>query len=132
MRKIKFRGKTETGKFIYSNSIEFEKIGGMSELQPYLRYNGEYVRVNPETVGQFTGIKDAEGVEIYEGDILAWMDDLNTPKMYVVKYDNRTASFRLFDSNEVRTRAVFDEYTCSKYRKIIGNIYDNTEFMKGE
>ena len=68
MKKIKFRGITEDGKHIFSNSIEFEKIGGLSDYQPYLRNDtGDWVRCYPESIAQFVGY-DADGKEVYEGD----------------------------------------------------------------
>ena len=67
---IKFRGITENGKYIFSNSIEFEKIGGLSDYQPYLRDdNGDWVRCYPESISQLVGY-DSDDNEIYEDDEL--------------------------------------------------------------
>lgn len=71
MKEIKFRGRDiRYNKFIFSNSIAFEKIGGLNGYQPYLRdENGDWVRCYPESIAQLVGY-DADGREVYEDDVL--------------------------------------------------------------
>lgn len=125
MRTIKFRGKTEKGEWVYSNSIDFK---GSSELQPYLRDKETYIKINPETVSQYTGLTDKEGTEIYEGDILMWEDEFKINTRTVrVKYYEDSASFKLFGKNDVKSKTPMVKLVCNEYYKVIGNIFDNPE-----
>ena len=128
MRTIKFRGNC-SGKWYYGDYMKYES-GSVIRVGDGFT-NVDYA-VSPASVGQFTGLKDKDGVEIYEGDILAWEDEFGVKsKTQLVKYEESTASFRLFNADGIITKSVFGEYTCHRYQKVIGNIYDNPELLKG-
>ena len=71
MRNIKFRGKTEDGRWIYGDLLhawDSLMIQYEIELDDENTYNAE--DVDGSTVGQFTGILDCKGREVYEGGLV--------------------------------------------------------------
>src|SRR5574344_188593 len=67
MREIKFKGKTDSGKWCFGYFLHDGQMGRFVITDGLLEIN----RVNPDTVGQYTGLTDKNGKEIYDGDILA-------------------------------------------------------------
>lgn len=88
--------------------------------------------IDPETVGQYTGLNDSKCYPIYEGDILrvtSLQPETLGKKMNVaVEYDGGRAAFRV--KNGVRFQQLG---LCALENDvvIIGNIYDNPELWKG-
>lgn len=112
-REILFRGKSLTsGDFVYGDLIQYEPIPCIRCLDYEDNYNE--IEVNKETIGQFTGLTDKNGVKIFEGDIL--------------KYDN-TEGIIFFEDGSFFAKF---EYLRSSHLlgelerelEIIGNIHD--------
>lgn len=83
------------------------------------------VSVDMNTIGWFTGKKDKNGKEIYEGDILI---HIYMGSVFKVEYSERNSAFMLIHpTNESYNMGIYDIENCFK---VIGNIYDNPELLE--
>ena len=123
MREIKFRGKRiVTGEWVYGDLIQWE--GGMVEIAPIERDNVQYT-VKPDTVGQYTGLKDRNGKEIYEGDTVGYrFTDSSSVTGKVVWWVARCGFY-------IRTREN-DYYELTEHCQVIDIIHDNPELLEEE
>ncbi len=80
--------------------------------------------VIPETVGQYTGLPDKNGKEIFEGDII----DCSYGMIFTVKWDEENARFLGFSIGKERYITYVGREPKSE---VIGNIHDNPELLKG-
>lgn len=139
MRTIKFRARRKNGKWVVGNFINHfstyfktEERHSIFLPKPENDNGGYWVEdIDPETVGQFTGLYDCDGKEIYEGDILKWEKD---GLMYVVKFWDGMFYASVEECNEgilggfpLHALTEYDDRKC----EIVGNIYDNPELLKG-
>ena len=120
MREILFRGKcnsewvyghyySKRGKDIHNNEGIFHFIKNEEANHP----------VNPQTVGQYTGLKDKEGNRIFEGDIL---EGAKQTKWEVVFCKGMFMLLRLKSIGFIQG--------IPKNYKILGNIHDNPELLE--
>lgn len=127
MRVIKFRGKDKyTGKWVFGDLAHSK---GISTNGLYDRVMVGGYHVIEETVGQFTGLLDKNGKEIYEGDIiLESTDGINTD--WNIRYDIGLSQYRAEnigdECDDIQLNAVWLDRS-----EIIGSIHDNPELLKG-
>jgi uncharacterized phage protein (TIGR01671 family) len=114
--RFKFRGLTKNNEWCYGSLLYYA-----GDAQIWEQDGKNYI-VNPETVGQCTGLKDKNGKLIYEGDIVR---DINIPSyFYIVVWfkggfylkSTVSNSFLMFDTTQ---------------QEVIGNIYENPELLEG-
>lgn len=88
--------------------------------------NSEAYKVDPSTVGQFTGLCDKNGVRIFEGDIIEYTDGCND-WLGAVKYDGDDAQFVVrFIGGDVES---FDNLYSGDC-EVLGDIYDSPELLE--
>ncbi len=136
-REIKFRGKSYfDGRWIFGDL--FHTIGTTGDglaIQYYDDEDGWMTEdIKDVTVGQFTGLKDSEDQEIYEGDILTWRsiiceeDPVETWELPVTFYNG---CFCLNDDFDMTLISVIYDSEEFGGVKIIGNIHDNPKLLEG-
>lgn len=115
-RIIRFRGKhISTGEWLYGS--HYDDCGEEYILPNIVGSAIDYedYQVDPNTVGQFTGAKDKNGNDIYEGDIIHWKDSYRHSFTKAVGHDDVHGRFIPI--------SMFMGYDCV----LLGNIYDNPE-----
>lgn len=139
-RKVRFRGQDYYGNWVYGNLISNKGkpyiVGELFEVNDK-SFNLEYwFPVRIKTIGQFTGLKDAEGMDIFDGQIIGDEDEYF---LIVVEYSEKEGRFvgistqKYFLTGEDRRNSQFglsQKWIDISKRKIVGNIHDNPELLK--
>ena len=129
MREIEFRGK------ILFDNEQWKWITG--DLEHFTASDGrEMVRIRPKsghkeiviqkTVGQYIGLKDDNGVKIYEGDVVDVVPILGIHFRGVVKFNSHTSAFDVFREERGDSACLKDDFSV----EVRGNVFDNPEFKK--
>ena len=142
MREIMFRGQTRRrgeqvnmagdklpGRWVYGGVLQgtgdYSIIYGGENLDDIEKH-----MVYTDTIGQYTGLTDKNGVKIFEGDIIRHYNQADNPYSYsqgVVFWNENGCEYRRTEKNSDDTWKI---RPCRIY-EIIGNIHDNPELIGG-
>ena len=129
MREILFRGKRiDNGEWVYGQ-LWVNRTGTRETTHIFLD-DGDMEEVEVSTVGQYTGLKDRNGVKIFEGDVVECISTWDKANMVVIFEDGE---YRLVLCDKYKNYTPGSGYYsigCFD-KNIIGNIHDNQE-AKGE
>ena len=138
-REIKFRAKAINNDFFKGAWVDgyYTKRLWDEKLVDVITDGAHEIPIQIETLGQFTGLCDKNGIEIYEGDII----NVNGKYPRLVKFIDEYACFciaRISDlDNNLETgywQQVIPGWWNNPDREIevCGNIYDNPDLLKGD
>lgn len=123
-REIKFRGKCpDTGRWIFGLLVHH-----LREIAIERHYDRLHLYVRPETVGQYTGLKDKNGLEIFEGDIVKLLGQTVREVIFRDGVFGYAATF-LDDMIAIGLNFKWRDGR-SDVVEVIGNIYDNPELLE--
>lgn len=126
MREIKFRAWHKYQKrMLYDLYLDFQgNIGIWNYEETEIKFID---RSDCLILMQYTGLKDINGVEIYEGDLVAVADYANWEGLYKVIWDEENLMYMLEDAFGDREKLCeFEEYLVK------GNVYENPELLEVE
>lgn len=141
-REIKFRGKrVDNGEWVHGNYFIDERDiedgfiwREIPQIQQRYGDHYQYFDVIPETIGQYTGLKDKNGKEIYEGDIV------NCEKRGAAFYRSVVVYNSIMGRHDVNAMDCMFPMTLDCCEddisidgndyEVIGNIYENPELLK--
>lgn len=140
MREILFRGKDNgvmSNQWQYGSADftdkEFPRI-----IRPDRFGNKMFIPIDPNTVGQYTGLNDKNGKKIFEGDILHIVSECcnyNFKTSVGVKYGYKSGLYvdGEFDGGDFNEIGFAFDYWQNEDAEIevIGNIHDNPELLEG-
>lgn len=132
MGKIKFRAKrTKFGSWVFGSLLTCDD-GAAAIMGAKHTWMNTYVEVDPKTIGQFTGLRDRNDNEIYEGDIIKGYFSIKGQLYEVVFLDGMFyAKIDRFSDKAIGGFPLWHfcikekGYTC----EVVGNIHDNSELL---
>ena len=135
MREILFRGKSKNGEwaygclFVLGKGTEYEDVyilGDLDHRETVYDIWKCAERVDPKTVGQFTGLTDKNGEKIFEGDVG------DTRRWHVAYAADVGASYGMTAGWYIQ-RDDFESWSeleCADNYEVLGNIHDNPELLE--
>ena len=133
MRNIIFRGKSiahhgKKEEWVYGFYSNYKGVNGRTH---YISDdNGRSVAVQPETVGQYTGLTDKNGTKIFEGDILKVFYYGKSKIFGVVRFgETRFFIDDNFKGGCIKAKAPMTEMFSRYEFEVVGNLHDNPELL---
>lgn len=125
MREILFRGKRlDNGEWVYGDLMtKYSHHKGLTIVE----HGCIYHEVDPETVGQYTGLKDKYGVKIFDGDVVKGYYYSNGVKKRIV--GRVMFGYSGWNISGVG-HYVWDATTLTSACEVIGNVHDNPEMLE--
>lgn len=125
-REVKYRGKRlDNGEWAVGSLLVDDY--GNCQIVEFVDHHEQWHEVVPETVGQYTGLKDKNGVVIYEGDILYNTQGVT---MHINWFGPQFGCVQHWDGvNGEGSWYPLDNYDTNQW-EVFGNIYDNSELLK--
>lgn len=126
MREIKFRGKRlDNGEWLYGSLV-------ILNGRYFIFDDANRHEVDPTTVGEFTGLKDKNGKEIYEGDVIRSPLSEDKTRPHRIFYHTGNAAFMgaLVDRKELCYLRLDQDWIYKFGKEVIGNIHDNPELIE--
>lgn len=138
---IEFRGLTVDGDFVYGFYVQDAFDGTSRNVAHGIQSAGCYpVEIDPETLGQFTGLHDCKGVKIFDGDIVQsyHFTDENRKDQFIshiVKWSDKFNGWFMLNKQDLSGNdgsiQMWVYMKSSKYTaNVIGNIHQNSELLK--
>jgi len=125
-REIKFRGLyhqsvSNTIGWVYGNLIlgTGPKGGKFAQIEHSDFHDYALYEVDPKTVGQYTGLKDADGVDVYHGDIVETING-----RFAVEWNDDTCSFQFSDGSPINSGENY-----GTWKVVVGNVHENSELL---
>ena len=143
-REILFRGKrVDNGEWVEGNLIIVRNCETLTEhphiVKSYNHDTFDWNEVDPDTIGQFTGLTDKNGVKIFEGDIVKWghVDGGREKPIRIaevkinpsLQFDIVSHEMNFLGQNKVFDYGSFIYKDTKKWLEVIGNIHDNPELL---
>lgn len=132
-REIKFRGKsTETNELVYGSLVQVSILGSLAITTLDDKGHLKVQEIIKGTEGQYTGLNDKKGVEIYDGDIIdgSWINPMSQEKVirqYKVTFNKGKYNAELIGHHPYGSTMLYFE---NENAEVIGNIYENPELIE--